>query len=123
MGQPITKSILGEAVERAVRAVSGLPETQKIARARDLVLHDPLIDRATTPIPRLKSEVLQGVAGIGVAQILNAFGVTETLVIAAGWFGRSWKPEEVSTVLTTIVSLGLAVYAWYGRETTSRPLA
>ncbi|WP_245258593.1 hypothetical protein [Methylopila sp. M107] len=66
---------------------------------------------------------MQGVAGIGVAQILNAFGVTETLVIAAGWFGRSWKPEEVSTVLTTIVSLGLAVYAWYGRETTSRPLA
>ncbi|MDR4308391.1 hypothetical protein IHQ68_17365 [Chelatococcus sambhunathii] len=122
MGAPLTKSVLSAAVENAVKATDGLPMPERLARAKAAVLNDPDVANAVTPIPRLRSETLQGVAGIGAAQLLNAFGVTKTLVIAAGWFGRTWNPDEVSTVLTTVVSLALAGWAWYGRETTSRPL-
>lgn len=123
MGEPITKPILAAAVEDAIKSTEGLPVDEKIARAKTIVLTKPTIAKATKPISRLKSETLQGVAGIGVAQLLNAFGVTKSLVIAAGWFGQTWNPDEVSTVLTTVVSLALAAWAWYGRETVSRPLA
>lgn len=122
MGAPLTKSVLSAAVENAVKATDGLPMPERLARAKAAVLNDRDVAKAVTPIPRLRSETLQGVAGIGAAQLLNAFGVTKTLVIAAGWFGRTWNPDEVSTVLTTVVSLALAGWAWYGRETTSRPL-
>lgn len=123
MGEPITKTLLADAIESAVRSVDGLPQVEKIARVQALVLNEPTIAQATAPIPRLRSEVLQGVAGIGATQLLNAFGVTKTLVVAVGWFGKTWDADEVSTVLITIVSLCLAAYAWYGRETASRPLA
>lgn len=122
MGAPLTKNVLSAAVENAVRVTDGLPMPERLARAKAAVLNDPAVANAVTPIPRLRSETLQGVAGIGATQLLNAFGVTKTLVIAAGWFGRTWNPDEVSTVLTTVVSLALAAWAWYGRETTSRPL-
>ncbi len=122
MGAPLTKTVLAAAVEDALRSTEGLPMPERLARAKASVLAEPTVARATTPISRFRSETLQGVAGIGAAQLLNAFGVTKTLVIAAGWFGRSWNPDEVSTVLTTVVSLALAAWAWYGRETASRPL-
>jgi hypothetical protein len=123
MGDPITKPILAAAVEDAIKSTEGLPSEEKVARAKAIVLTEPTIAKATKPISRWKSQVIQGVAGIGAAQLLNQFGVTKTLVIAAGWFGQTWNPDEVSTVATTVVSLGLAGYAWIGRETTSRPLA
>lgn len=120
MSDPITKPRLARVVEKAVRA---LPATATPAEVANRVTADPAIAHALEPISRLSSQVIQGVSGIGAVQLLNVFGVTETLVIAAGWFGQTWNADEVSTVATTIVTIVLAAYAWYGRETTSRPLA
>jgi GH24 family phage-related lysozyme (muramidase) len=37
--------------------------------------------------------------------------------------GQTWNADEVSTVLTTVITLAGLAWAWYGRETTTRPLA
>jgi hypothetical protein len=120
MADPITKPTLSDAVENAVRA---LPDNATPASVAARVTSDPAIAPALKPVSRLASETIQGIATAGAAQILNATGIVKTLVIAAGWFGQTWNADDVSTVLTTVITIIGLAWAWYGRETTSRPLA
>ena len=116
MAKPITKEVIRKAVAKA--AASSASPTQ-VARE---VLSDPAIAKATTPISRLASETLQGITAAGIAQVLSLTGATKSLVIIAGWFGQAWNADEVSTVLTTVLTVAGLAWAWYGRETTCRPL-
>ena len=117
MAKQITKDVIRKAVSKAA-ASSASPD--EVARE---VLSDPTIARATTPISRIASETLQGITAAGAAQLLQMTGLAKSLVIAGGWFGQSWNPDDVSTVSTTVITLMGLAWAWYGRETTSRPLA
>ena len=123
MGDPITKPILAAAVEDAIKSTEGLPTEEKVARAKAIVLTKPTIAKATKPISRVKSQVIQGISAAGLAQIVQTTGLGESLVIVARWAGFAPDPAEFSTVLTTLVTIAGLALAWYGRETTTRPLA
>ncbi|WP_020184847.1 hypothetical protein [Methylopila sp. 73B] len=120
MSKAITKPRLADVVEDAVR---NLPNSATPAEVAKRVVTDPAISPALKPVSRWASETLQGITAAGAAQVLNVLGVTKSLVIVAGWFGQTWNADEVSTVLTTVVTAAGLAYAWYGRETTTRPLA
>lgn len=120
MGEPITKPSLESAIESAVR---NLPPTVPPAEVAKRVVTDPKIAPALKPISRLKSETMQGIAITGVAWFLQVTGLGETTTILLNLVGFEPEPAKVSTVLTTVLTLGGLGYAWYGRETTSRPLA
>lgn len=118
MAEPITSDALKTAVAVAVAATpSGFP-----GDVANRVIADPAIAPALKPVSRLASETLQGITAAGVAQLLNLTGAVKSLVIVAGWFGRSWDADQVATVLTTALTVAGLAWAWYGRETTSRPL-
>ncbi len=117
MSKPITKDVIHAAV---VEAASSVGSPAEVAQA---VLANPTIAKATTPISRLASETMQGLATAGAAQILQLTGLAKTIVILAGAFGQTWNPDDVSTVATTVLTFAGLLWAWYGRETTSRPLA
>jgi len=120
MADPITKPKLADAIESAVR---NLPASAAPAEVAKRVVTDPAIAPALKPISRLASETIQGITAAGIAQVLSLTGATKSLVIVAGWFGHSWNADEVSTVLTTVLTVAGLAWAWYGRETTTRPLA
>lgn len=87
-----------------------------IAGARRLaedVAGDPRISPALEPVSRLKSQTLQGLAIAAGAPLLVALGRALGAPIAEG---------EAAEIVSTLVSLAGAAYAWYGRETTTRPL-
>lgn len=109
MGQPITKEILARVVADQVNADPSASATE-IALG---VLSDPVIDKATTPISRIKSEVYQG----AVIPTLAAASV-----IIAKWCGFEPDVQDVIVVFSAAAVLG-GVWTAYGRETTSRPLA
>jgi hypothetical protein len=117
----MTKAITRDRLENAVAKAATTAATP--AEAARKVVTDPAIAPALKPVSRLASETIQGITAAGAAQLLNLTGATKSLVIVAGWFGQTWNADEVSTVLTTIVTLGGLAWAWYGRETTTRPLA
>lgn len=120
MSKAITKPRLADVVEDAVR---NLPNSATPAEVAKRVVTDPAISPALKPISRFKSEVIQGITAAGLAQFVQLTGLGESLVIVAGWLGYHPDPAQFSTVLTTVVTLlGLGL-AWYGRETTTRPLA
>ncbi|HVI28879.1 hypothetical protein [Hansschlegelia sp.] len=115
----ITKPKLQDVVESAVR---NLPPTAAPAEVAKRVVTDPAIAPALKPVSRLASETIQGITAAGAAQLLQMTGLAKSLVIAAGWFGQTWNADDVSTVATTAITLIGLAWAWYGRETTSRPL-
>ncbi|MFL1873920.1 hypothetical protein ACIKT0_01620 [Hansschlegelia beijingensis] len=117
MADPITKDVIRDVVTKAAASSASPAEV-----ARE-VLSEPTIAKATRPISRVASETLQGITAAGIAQVLSLTGATKSLVIIAGWFGQSWNADEVSTVLTTVLTVAGLAWAWYGRETTTRPLA
>jgi hypothetical protein len=83
-------------------------------RVANEVVGDPRIAPALEPVPRLRSQTLQGVAISAGAPLLVALGRLAGVELAEG---------DAATVVATLVSLIGAAYAWRGRETTTRPLA
>ncbi|WP_020187776.1 hypothetical protein [Methylopila sp. 73B] len=120
MSKAITKPRLADAVEDAVR---NLPNSATPAEVAKRVVTDPAISPALKPVSRWASETLQGITAAGAAQLLQITGFAKSIVIAAGWFGATWNADDVSTVSTTVITIAGLAYAWYGRETTTRPLA
>ena len=120
MTKAITKPKLADAVESAVRALPVDAPPSDFARR---VVTDPAIAPALKPVSRLASETIQGIVAAGAAQILQMTGLAKTIVILAGAFGQTWNADDVSTVATTVLTIGGLAWAWYGRETTTRPLA
>lgn len=123
MAEPITKPVIADAVKDAITKTEGLPTDEKVARAQAIVLTKPTIAKATKPISRFASQTIQGIAAAGAAQLLQVSGFAKSLVIAAGWFGQTWNADEVSQVASTVITIVGLAWAWYGRETTTRPLA
>jgi hypothetical protein len=119
MAKAITKSALREAVAVAVAASPNAMPGDVATK----VVSDPKIAPALKPVSRFASETIQGITAAGVAQLLSLTGATKSLVIVAGWFGQTWNADDVSTVATTVLTVAGLAWAWYGRETTTRPLA
>ncbi len=121
MAEPITRDVILQQVASAARSIGVPPsEADKVAKR---VATAPVIAPALKPISRLKSQVIQGISAAGLAQIVQQTGLGESLVIVANWLGFAPDPVEFSQVFTTIVTLAGLALAWYGRETTTRPLA
>ena len=97
MGQPITRAVLADALDAAIGAAEASPAAERAGRAKAVLLNHPAIAPAITPIPRYKSEVLQGVAGVGAAQLLNAFGVTQS---------QAANTQAAARVATTVAVAG-----------------
>jgi hypothetical protein len=110
----ITKATLTAAIGAAVANVAHLPPSQAAEQAKAIVLSDPAIAKATTPISRLQSETIRGIVIAAGAPLIMALGRLAGVEIVEG---------DAATVVSTLISLAGAAYAWYGRETTSRPLA
>jgi hypothetical protein len=110
----ITKDVLAAAVGAAVANVAHLPPVQAAEQAKDIVLSDPTIAKATTPISRVQSETIRGIVVAAGAPLVVALGRLAGVEIVDG---------DAATLISTVISLLGAAYAWYGRETTTRPLA
>lgn len=119
----ITKERLKQAVISAVSAQTTTSANINPSEVAKRVTSDPDIAPALQPIPMLQSQVFQGLSIIAVAQFLEFTGLVKSLVIVAGWFGQEWSPDEVGVVLTTMLTVGGLLYAWYGRKNTTRPIA
>lgn len=117
--RPKLKAVVAEAAAEIIRdaAVSGGQTAGKtLASARRLageVVADERIAPALTPVSRLDSQTLRGVVIAAGAPLLVALGRAAGVEIVEG---------DAATALSTLVSLAGAAYAWYGRETTTRPL-
>jgi hypothetical protein len=83
-------------------------------RVADDVVADPRIAPALEPVRRFESQTLRGIAAAAGAPLLVALGRLAGVELAEG---------DAATAVATLVSLIGAAYAWYGRETTTRPLA
>lgn len=118
-GKAITRAKLAEvvadaaAVALAERALPGgaLAEARRVAED---VTADPRLARALEPISRFESQTLRGIVIAAGAPLLIALGRLSGVEIAEG---------DAATVVATLLSLAGAAYAWFGRETTTRPLA
>lgn len=110
MSKAITATRLQTVVESAVRALPANAAPESVARR---VAADPRIAPALTPVSRLESQTLRGVAIATGAPLLVALGRMAGVEVVEG---------EAVSLLSTLVSLAGAAYAWYGRETTTRPL-
>jgi hypothetical protein len=108
MSKAITKAVVREAVTQAAERASNPAE---IARE---VLADPVIKAATTPISRFSSETLQGITAAGLVQVLVAIGKVAGFEVAV---------DPWTTIISFLLTIAGLAYAWYGRETTTRPLA
>jgi hypothetical protein len=121
MSAPVlTEEKLKSAV--AVAVASAPPGAMPGDVAERAVTH-PSIAKALEPISRFRSETLQGIVIAGVGWFLQVTGLGETTTIVLELFGYDPDPAKVSTVLTTILTIGGLGWAWIGRETTTRPLA
>lgn len=110
MSKAVTRAALVAAVESAVRA---LPTNAAPERVAERVAHDPRILPGITPVSRLESQTLRGIAIAAGAPLLMALGRLFEIEIAEG---------DAALAISTLASLAGAAYAWYGRETTTRPL-
>lgn len=122
MSASITRSklqaVVADAASEVLRDASLAASTpgKTIASARRLageVVADPRIAPALEPVSRLQSQTLRGVVVAAGAPLLVALGRLAGVEIVEG---------EAATIVSTMVSLAGAAYAWYGRETTTRPL-
>lgn len=129
MSKAITKASLARAAFEAAETAATAPgvpvhQIESVARqTAEMIVEDPAIAPALKPVSRLASETIQGIVAAGAAQILQITGLAKTIVIVAGAFGQQWNADDVSTVATTVLTIGGLAWAWYGRETTTRPLA
>ncbi|WP_020185884.1 hypothetical protein [Methylopila sp. 73B] len=115
----ITRSKLADVVAEAAASAlaKGAEPGQAQAQARRVaedVVGDPRLAPALTPVPRLESQTLRGIVIAAGAPLLIALGRLSGVEIAEG---------DAATVVATLLSLAGAAYAWFGRETTTRPLA
>jgi len=123
MSKAITKSklqsVVADAAAGIIREAAVVGEAtpgKAIAKARrvaDEVVADPRIAPALDPVPRLKSQRLRGVLIAAGAPLVVALARLAGVELAEG---------DAATAVSTLVSLAGAAYAWYGRETTTRPL-
>lgn len=122
MSASITRSklqaVVADAASEVLRDAWLAPSTpgKTLASARRLageVIADPRIAPALEPVSRLQSQTLRGIVVAAGAPLLVALGRLAGVEIVEG---------EAATVVSTLVSLAGAAYAWYGRETTTRPL-
>ena len=123
MSKAITKSklqsVVADVAAGVIReaAVAGEATPGKaIAKARrvaDEVVADPRIAPALDPVPRLKSQTLRGILIAAGAPLVVALARLAGVELAEG---------DAATAVSTLLSLAGAAYAWYGRETTTRPL-
>ena len=117
--RPKLEAVVAEAAADIIRdaAVSGGQTAGKtLASARRLageVVADARIAPALTPVSRFDSQTLRGVVIAAGAPLIVALGRLAGVEIVEG---------DAATALSTLVSLAGAAYAWYGRETTTRPL-
>ncbi len=86
----------------------------KAAQAGKAVSEDPRIAPALEPVSRLQSETIRGIVIAAGAPLIVALCRVAGVEVADG---------DAATIVTTLISLAGAAYAWYGRETTTRPLA
>lgn len=124
MSTRITRSrleaVVADAASVALRdaALPGQATAGKaIAGARRLaeeVAADPRIAPALEPVSRLQSQTLRGIAIAAGAPLLVALGKALGVPVAE---------TSAAEIVSTLISLLGAAYAWYGRETTTRPLA
>jgi hypothetical protein len=129
----ITKSKIESAVANAavdvMRQVAASAERTnarialKATEVAARVTADPAISTALEPLPRIRSETLQGIVVAGAGWFLQATGLGETTTIALEQLGYNPDPAKVSTVLTTLLTVGGRGWAWFGRETTTRRLS
>ncbi|PZQ18964.1 MAG: hypothetical protein DI565_00740 [Ancylobacter novellus] len=111
MTKAITKPTLADAVESAVRALPADAPPSDVARR---VVTDPAIAPALQPVSRLKSETLQGVFVAALAPLV---------LVVARKLGVPIAEGDGAIIATSLVSIVAGLWAWYGRETTTRPLA
>lgn len=83
-------------------------------RVASQVVADPRIAPALAPVSRLESQTIRGIVIAAGAPLLVALGRLAGIEIVEG---------DAATLVSTLASLAGAAYAWYGRETTTRPLA
>lgn len=122
MSTSITRSrleaVVSDAAASALReaALSGTTPGKAMAGAHKLaeeISADPRIAPALAPVSRLQSQTLRGIAIAAGAPLLVALGKALGVPVAEG---------AAAEIVSTLVSLAGAAYAWYGRETTTRPL-
>ncbi len=123
MSHAITKSKLENAVADAAAgvireaAIAGSTPGRSIADARRVaaeVVADPRLAAALEPVSRVRSQTIRGIVVAAGAPLIVAIGRIAGVEIVDG---------DAATLVSTLVSLAGAAYAWYGRETTTRPLA
>lgn len=118
MGKPITKRVVRVAAQTAVEAaVAASPNSSPkaiAARATEQILADPVIQNATTPISRLQSQTIQGIVVAAAAPLVMLLARKAGVDLAEG---------DGAVIVSSLITLAGAAYAWWGRETTSRPLA
>lgn len=113
------EDVVVEAAASALASASRgepLPVGQALACAREVaadVVRDGRIAPALEPVSRLESQTLRGLVIAAGAPLLVALGRTLGAPLADG---------AAVEIVSTFVSLAGAAYAWYGRETTTRPL-
>lgn len=118
--RPKLENVVAEIVVDKLREVSSAPEATnarlvlKATQAAAEVTRDPRIAAALEPVSRLESQTIRGIVIAAGAPLLVAFGRLLGLEMAEG---------DAAVAVSTLVSLAGAAYAWYGRETTTRPLA
>ncbi|GLK56304.1 hypothetical protein JOD31_002340 [Methylopila capsulata] len=107
--------VVAEAAEAALAERATLDQAQSEARrVAERVAADPRLAPALTPVSRFESQTLRGIVIAAGAPLLVALGRLSGVEIAEG---------DAATVVATLLSLAGAAYAWFGRETTTRPLA
>ena len=118
--RPKLENVVADAAAEIIReaALAGAATPGKtLAGARRVaseVVADPRIAPALVPVSRLESQTIRGIVIAAGAPLLVALGRFAGIEIIEG---------DAATVVSTLVSLAGAGYAWYGRETTTRPLA
>lgn len=103
--------VAATAIAEAAPAGAALAKARRIAEA---VAADPRLAPALQPVSRLESQTIRGIVIAAGAPLLVALGRLAGLEIVEG---------DAATVVSTLLSLAGAAYAWIGRETTTRPLA
>lgn len=125
MATIITKDKLGDVVSAATEtALAAVLRTGEIPSATDVatkarqvaqeVTTDPKIAPALVPVSRFDSQTIRGIVIAAGVPLVVALMRVAGVEIAEG---------DAATIVSTVVSLAGAAYAWYGRETTTRPLA
>lgn len=119
MSHAITEARLRDVVADVAAGVIAEAATPGAAlvRARQVaadVVADPRLAPALKPVSRFESQTIRGIVIAAGAPLVVALARLAGVEIVEG---------EAVTVVATLLSLAGAAYAWFGRETTTRPLA